>query len=549
MKTPFIRAKALAPSPMRKNIPAFAALLAVMILGSACVHQQTHNTLAGAASNGDVEDMKALLAAGAKVNENVDDSGSQPLYYAAWHGETKAVKVLLAAGAKVEATNKSGMQAIHAAAQGGNAETVKVLLAAGAKVDAVGKNKRLQPIHWAAMGGNTEVVKVLLDAGAKIDAIDENEYQPIHWATINNHLDTVKFLLATGAKASAKAAGDTSMDIAGKNNYKELAAFLKEQEAKEKEALQAATQKHKSLFKASFEGDAQGVKALLAAGSPMDAVNAKGFQAIHLATVNGHADIVKMLLAAGAKVDAVAKNGDQPIHIAAIYGHTEIIKLLLASGAKVNAVNATIGYQPIHWAAKMGGLDTAKCLIAAGAKVAVKTKDGKLPSELAGPGIDNLGIADGKLIAFLKEQEEAEASIDRLAASLSGHGGWWTNGMFQPINLPPNASAQEVVSNGYSGKLHQRVFGLQKITAVRKVAIDRSDYPAVFVETNRGKKIILLEYWENWLFHSGKSGTCPAGIHRDWWEQGGYDPHWVIGGYWWSRVYDVPKAKEIPAEK
>lgn len=189
-----------------------------------------------AARIGDIEEIKELLASGAKVDA-VNDYGSQPIHRAAANGNSEAVKVLLASGANVHAANtlhgwqpihsaankghaevikvlleagseidrddQYGFQPIHRAAENGNADAVKVLLAAGAKVDAVEKSYGSQPIHLASEEGNSEAVNVLLAAGARVDAVNNHDVQPIHYASNNNHAEVIKVLLAAGAKQPA----------------------------------------------------------------------------------------------------------------------------------------------------------------------------------------------------------------------------------------------------------------------------------------------------------------------------------------------------------
>ena len=103
--------------------------------------------------------------------------------------------------------------------------------------------------------------------------------------------------------------------------------------------------------------------------------------------------------------------------------------------------------------------------------------------------------------------------IDRLVERLSFSHGLWTNGVFPSLGLPETASTEQVVARvfemtGFDGgnvKSHQ-------IVETRAVRIDGSmpeAYTAVLVDTDMGRKIVLLQY----------QGT-------------------QAGGMWWSRVYD-----------
>ena len=61
--------------------------------------------------------------------------GSTPLQWAAYQGDVAEVKRLLAAGADVKQANAYGVTPLALAAETGNADIIKLLLAAGADVE------------------------------------------------------------------------------------------------------------------------------------------------------------------------------------------------------------------------------------------------------------------------------------------------------------------------------------------------------------------------------------------------------------------------------
>ncbi len=100
----------------------------------------------------------------------------------------------------------------------------------------------------------------------------------------------------------------------------------------------------------------------------------------------------------------------------------------------------------------------------------------------------------------------APDSIDRLVSRLSSLHGLWQNGLAPAIELPPTATAQEVVSKVLAGQVTS-----YKIVKIRSVRIPDSLpelHTAVIVETNDGEKIVLFRY-EGQAFG------------------------------WWSRIYDT----------
>ena len=81
-----------------------------------------------AADNGQVSEVKELLAKGAEVNAKDKYTGWRPLHLAATFGHLDVVKELLSKGAEVNAKDKDGKTPLHLAAQNGHLDVVKELL-------------------------------------------------------------------------------------------------------------------------------------------------------------------------------------------------------------------------------------------------------------------------------------------------------------------------------------------------------------------------------------------------------------------------------------
>lgn len=93
---------------------------------------------------------------------------------------------------------------------------------------------------------------------------------------------------------------------------------------------------------------------------------------LRIAVQNGDADAVRALLAAGATVDARGPDGAEPIHYAAAKNRADLVELLLDHGADVNVeVDAPIGRGsvPLDYAVARGFLPLCKLLIDRGADV------------------------------------------------------------------------------------------------------------------------------------------------------------------------------------
>lgn len=98
------------------------------------------------------------------------------------------------------------------------------------------------------------------------------------------------------------------------------------------------------LFEAVNAGDAARVRALLAAGADVNALDEAGWSPLARAVYNqeakhGFLDVVQALVDAGANLEAAIGYGVRPLMLAAGYGETGIVDLLIRSGADVLAKN------------------------------------------------------------------------------------------------------------------------------------------------------------------------------------------------------------------
>ena len=146
-----------------------------------------------AASRGDVEAVRRLLASGASPNSF--DPEVDPESPAAWEtpilalckvrrftdGCAACLELLRDAGADLEATDGYGLTPLHYAARRGDTKIVSLLVDAGVDVDAKTPDKEtalyLAVRHWAA-----GCVEVLLAAGASVNARDISGRAPFNFA-------------------------------------------------------------------------------------------------------------------------------------------------------------------------------------------------------------------------------------------------------------------------------------------------------------------------------------------------------------------------------
>jgi len=160
-----------------------------------------HAPLVRAATRGDLEAVKKLLADGADVNAT-DLHQRGPLYAAAEAGHHAVFEVLLAKGAEPNAPGPGGETPAHAAARGGFLEILTSLVVANADVNAVSRQRRT-PLHTAAAIGHAACVRLLLVAGANPVAADARGNTPLHRAAAYGRRQAASQLLKMGARLDA----------------------------------------------------------------------------------------------------------------------------------------------------------------------------------------------------------------------------------------------------------------------------------------------------------------------------------------------------------
>lgn len=89
------------------------------------------------------------------------------------------------------------------------------------------------------------------------------------------------------------------------------------------------------LHDAAYRGNAEKVRALIVAGTPVDSLNTQGATPLHWAAFQGHADVAKILLNFGANVNALTKKGSTPLRLATSHKKVDVIRLLKERGGIV----------------------------------------------------------------------------------------------------------------------------------------------------------------------------------------------------------------------
>ena len=133
-----------------------------------------------------------LIQAGA-----VNATNDSPLSFAVRHSNVEMLKALIEAGANV---NDPNYPLLHIAIRQGNIEVVRILIAAGANVN----DPNYPLLHIAVRQRNKEVVKALIEAKADVNAQVDSGDTPMHIAIREGDTEIEAELIAANADLDIK---------------------------------------------------------------------------------------------------------------------------------------------------------------------------------------------------------------------------------------------------------------------------------------------------------------------------------------------------------
>ncbi len=198
----------------------------------------------------------------------------------------------------------AGYRGLLAAAAKGDAALAEKLIANGANVNERDGYRRT-PLHVATFAKQRQIIRMLAKAGADMNAQERDRYDAVTIASVADDVETLRLLLELGASAKAIT-----------SRYDGTA-----------------------LIAAAHLGHDGVVKALIAAGAPLDHVNNLGWTALIESIVLGdggprHTETLRALVQAGAGVNRADRNGATPLRLARSRGYSEMAQILEKAGAR-----------------------------------------------------------------------------------------------------------------------------------------------------------------------------------------------------------------------
>lgn len=371
-----------------------------------------------AAHDGNIERIKAELAAACSDIEAQNFYGDTPIVYAVRAGQLEAVRVLIQRGANVRRSKLEANVMEYAAEQynlplatllvnagasvstslqfvdpkktdppdvaHAKAEFARYLIAAGADVN-TGNRFGHTLLLFAMEAGNHEMVTALLEAHADVNREGPEGRTPLLIAIRAGDTETIRLLLRAGADPKGVATFRAALD---KKNGEMVALMLKSgarlSDAGPIDVVQEAIR----------QGWTEVLELALKAGADVNELHYAQFvsgeaglpsselTALEIAAELNSLDMVKLLMANKANVNRTGDNFQTPLHLAACKSGSALIKLLLDAGANVKAVDSDRS-TPLHLAIRCRNEEAARALLQAGANVDARDSEKQTPLTLA----------------------------------------------------------------------------------------------------------------------------------------------------------------------
>jgi len=291
-----------------------------------------------AATDGHVNNLRLLLAAGADVNSKTD-KGVTALHVACTMGHASYARALVEAGADIQAVDNDGAGCAHRASAGGQLDVLKYLFEKGGKDLLMVKNNEGKGIMTsAAAKGYLDILKFLFDKCGKdlLLYVDDKEGQSCAYNAASKGLvDVLNYLWEVGGKPLFdifNKKGRTPAIAAAQNGHVETLKFLLGKLGKDYLMIMTSA-KTSSVYWAARTGQLETVEWLCETCGVdfLKTVSRSGESCAHIAADRGHLDVLQYVFSkCGREFLELGdtKTGATVLSLAKANNHTGVVQWL-----------------------------------------------------------------------------------------------------------------------------------------------------------------------------------------------------------------------------
>lgn len=301
--------------------------------------------------------------------------GNTLLMGCAENGDIDNVKKLIAAGADIQLTNGHGESAFVIALKAGQIKTAEYLCEKGAKILNL-SNYELFDIF----DKNPDSIKILKKSEFNLNNKGEYGYSPLIYAIYNNRTNIAELLIKNGVDCNSTIEDDnknvfSALEFALYKNQSEIATLLINHGA---DIHHYCTTGFNAFLWAAQNGDNKNLQLLMDKGIAVDITGKKDYEgqtALMSAANSNHLDTIKFLISCGANINATRNTGLTALMVASQAGSEKVVEYLIKNGADINLI-ADDGCNAFIYASQYGNVPCAALLLDAGADINHMDKDG-----------------------------------------------------------------------------------------------------------------------------------------------------------------------------
>lgn len=294
---------------------------------------QGETPLYSAAQHGQLQSLLYLLKQGVPVDHETVHRET-PLLIAAREGHVSIVRALIEAGANVNQRDNRGWSALMIAMRENQTELINLLLGQNVDVNLAPKDGA-NALMMAVKKEDEDLVRRLLERGADVHHLSRDGMCALRIAVLRGNMAIARRLLNAGADVSAPFANkETPVEVADREGYTELAAYLRKREKR----LAACM----DILEVVARGDHDRVREIVVQvpGSVNVHSARSRWTPLLIAVRAGQLAIAATLLEYGADVHARSKDGKPAIAFAVDAGDLAMVKVLLEGGARIDDIDA-----------------------------------------------------------------------------------------------------------------------------------------------------------------------------------------------------------------
>jgi quinoprotein dehydrogenase-associated probable ABC transporter substrate-binding protein len=256
-----------------------------------------------------LEQLKGWLAAGADVNEELDN--------AVLASDMQRVAFLVGKGADINKPNEQGDAPLNVAALQRDPDLVKFLVDHHADANARNSDG-MTPLLEAVMQDDTATLKVLAAHGADLESRTSEGATPLAFAIAQSNLKSALVLIDGGAQVNTKstALGLTPLMVAAGREPVEYSISGGRHEVEN------------FSLDPHYPDTLQVARALIAHGADVNAVSSSGVTALMLAAAHDSTPIVGLLLQSGADPSKRSPEGKTALDIATENDNDTVVSLI-----------------------------------------------------------------------------------------------------------------------------------------------------------------------------------------------------------------------------